>query len=99
MTHVSTDVLRRSLDQVDRERKRAKLLLYGLLAMTLAFWIAMMFAKDDHTGLPFGLAAVMGSVFVAGMIAAKASHDNARAILKAIELLSMDNQNGRDARH
>lgn len=94
MTHASTDVLRRSLDQVDRDRKRAKLLLFGLLAMTFAFWIAMMLAKDDHTGLPYGLAAVMGSVFVAGMIAAKTSHDNTRAILKAIELLSTDKQNG-----
>jgi hypothetical protein len=54
----------------------------------------MIFAKDDHTGLPFGFAAVMGSVFVAGMIAVKASHDNTRAILKAIELLSTDKQNG-----
>ena len=94
MTQVSTDVLRRSLDQVDRERKRANLLLYALLAMTFAFWLAMMFAKDDHTGLPFGLAAVMGSVFVAGMMAAKASHTNTRAILKAIELLSTDKQDG-----
>jgi hypothetical protein len=94
MNHGSTDVLRRSLDQVDRERKRARLLLFGLLAMTFAFWIAMMLAKDDRTGLPFGLAAVMGSVFVAGMIAAKSSHDNTRAILKAIELLSTDKRNG-----
>ena len=93
MTHVTVDVLRRSLDQVDRERKRAKLLLFGLLAMTFAFWIAMMFAKDDHTGLPFGLAAVMGSVFVAGMAATKASYDNTRTLLKAIELLSTDQQN------
>jgi hypothetical protein len=93
MTNTSTDLLRRSLDQVDRERKRAKLLLFGLLAMTLAFWIAMMLAKDDHTGLPFGLAAVMGSVYVAGMMAAKASHDNTRAILKAIELISKEQQN------
>ncbi len=89
MTHVSTDnVLRRSLDQVDRDRKRAKLLVFGLLAMTFAFWLAMMFAKNDHTGLPYGLAAVMGSVFVAGMIAAKTSNDNTRTILKAIELLA-----------
>jgi peptidoglycan/LPS O-acetylase OafA/YrhL len=94
MTNTSTDLLRRSLDQVDRERKRARLLLFGLLAMTFAFWIAMMLAKDDHTGLPFGLAAVMGSVYVAGMIAAKASHDNTRAILKAIELISKERQNG-----
>lgn len=94
MTHPTTDVLRRSLDQVDRERRRTKLVLFTLLAITFAFWIAMIFAKDDHTGLPFGFAAVMGSVFVAGMIAAKASHDNTRAILKAIELLSTDKQNG-----
>ena len=94
MTHETTDVLRRSLDQVDRERKRAKLLLFGLLAMSVAFWIAMILAKDDHAGLPFGLAAVMGSVYVAAMMAAKASHDSTRTILKAIELLSKDKQNG-----
>jgi len=57
--------------------------------MTFAFWVAMILA----TGLLFGLAGVMGSLFVAGMIAAKASHDNTRAILKAIELLSTDKQN------
>jgi hypothetical protein len=94
MSNASIDVLRRSLDQVDRERKRAKLLLFGLLAMTVVFWTAMMLAKDDHTGLPFGLAAIIGSVYVAGMIAAKTSHDNTRTILKAIELLSEDKQNG-----
>ena len=66
VTQISMDVLRKSLHQVDRERKRTKLLLFGLFAMTFAFWVAMMFAKDDHTGLPFGLAVVMGSVFVAG---------------------------------
>jgi hypothetical protein len=54
----------------------------------------MILAKDDHAGLPFGLAAVMGSVYVAAMIAAKASHDSTRTILKAIELLSKDKQNG-----
>jgi hypothetical protein len=93
MTQMSTDVLRRSLDQVDRERRRAKLALLGLLAMTFAFWIAMMAAKDDHTGLPFGLAAVMASVYGAGMGATKASHDNTRTILKAIELLSKNQRN------
>ena len=94
MTQQSTETLRNSLNQVDRERRRSKLLLWGLLLMTFLFWIAMMFAKDDHTGLPFGLAAVIGSVFVAGMMAAKASYDNTRAILKAIELLSGEKRNG-----
>jgi hypothetical protein len=93
MTDLSTDVLRRSLDQVDRERKRARLLLLGLFAMTIALWIGMITAKDDHRGLPFGLAAVMGSVFVAGMGASKTSYENTQAILKAIELLSTDKQN------
>ena len=93
MTQLSTEVLRNSLNQVDRERKRAKLLLFGLLLMTFLFWIAMMFSKDDHTGLPFGLAAVISSVFVAGMMATKASHDNTRTILKAVELLSSEKRN------
>ncbi len=95
MTNIPTDVLRNSLNQVDRERRRATLLLYLLVALTLAFWIAMMFSKDDHKGLPFGLAAVMGSVYVAGMMASKASSDNTRTILKALELLSSDTQSSR----
>ena len=90
MTQQSTDILRKSLDKVDLERRRTTRLLVGLLLMTLAFWIAMMFSKDDHKGIPFGLAAVMGSVFVAGMMASKVSQDNTRAILKAIELLSSE---------
>jgi len=94
MTQASSDVLRRSLDQVDRERKRAKLMIFALFAMMFACWIAMMAAKNDHTGLPFGLAAVMCSVFLAGIGASKASHDNTRAILKAIELVANDKQNG-----
>ncbi len=90
MTQMSSDALRNTLNQVDRERKRAMAMLVALLVMTVAFWLAMMFAKDDHSGLPFGLAAVIGSVFVTGMIAAKVSHDNTRMILKSIELLSTD---------
>jgi hypothetical protein len=86
------NTLRAALNKVDRERRRATVMLCVLLGMTCFFWIAMMFSKDDHAGLPLGLAAVMGTVYVAGFIAAKASHDNTRAILKAIELLAEQNQ-------
>ena len=51
----------------------------------------MMASKDDHHGLPLGLAAVMGTVYVAAMMASRASHENTRAILKAIELLAEQN--------
>ena len=88
MTQATENPLRNALNQVDRERTRATLLLYVLLAMTFGFWLAMIFAKNDHTALPFGLAAVIGSVFVAGMMATRASHQNTRAILKAIDLLA-----------
>lgn len=81
-----------ALNKVDRERRRALLIMIGLLVMTFGYWLAMMLAKDDHKGLPFGLAAVISSVFVAGMISAKASHDNTRTILKAIELLAVEKQ-------
>ncbi len=91
MTQQTENALRASLNQVDRERRRATVMLFALLGLTLFFWIAMIFAKDDHTGLPLGLAAVMGTVYVAAMMAAKASHDNTRTILKAIELLSDKN--------
>jgi alpha/beta superfamily hydrolase len=90
MTQVSSDALRAALDRVDRERTRSKVMLFCLLGLTFGMWIAMMFAKDDHTGLPFGLAAVIGAVFVAGMGAAKASHDNTRILLRAIETLSQE---------
>ena len=79
-----------ALNKVDRERRRTLLIMIGLLVMTFGYWLAMMLAKDDHKGLPFGLAAVISSVFVAGMISAKASHDNTRTILKAIELLAVE---------
>lgn len=88
MSKISNNPLQNALNKIDRDRRRALFLMIGLLLMTFGDWIAMMLAKDDHRGLPFGLAAVMSSVFVAGMIAAKASHDNTRTILKAIELLS-----------
>jgi hypothetical protein len=91
MTQQAENALRASLNKVDRERRRATVMLFVLLGLTLFFWIAMIFSKDDHAGLPLGLAAVMGTVYVAAMIAAKASHDNTRAILKAIELLSEQN--------
>jgi len=90
MTQASSDALRAAMDQVDRERTRSKVMLFCLFALTIGMWIGMMHAKDDHAGLPFGLAAVMGAVFVAGMGAAKASHDNTRTILRAIETLSRE---------
>ena len=88
MTQVSSDALRAAMDRVDREHTRSKVMLFCLLALTFGMWTAMMFAKDDHTAFPFGLAAVIGAVFVAGMGAAKASHDNTRTILRAIETLA-----------
>jgi peptidoglycan/LPS O-acetylase OafA/YrhL len=94
MTQATESALRKALNQVDRERRRATAMLYALLLLTFGFWAAMIFAKNDHSGLPYGLAAVIGSVFVAGMMASRASHENTRAILKAIELLVDQNQNG-----
>lgn len=94
MTQTTESALRKALNQVDRERRRATAMLYALLLMTFSFWGAMIFAKNDHSGLPYGLAAVIGSVFVAGMMASRASHNNTRAILKAIELLVDRDQNG-----
>jgi peptidoglycan/LPS O-acetylase OafA/YrhL len=94
MTQATESALRKALNQVDRERRRATAMLYALLLLTFSFWAAMIFAKNDHSGLPYGLAAVIGSVFVAGMMASRASHNNTRAILKAIELLVDRDQNG-----
>lgn len=90
MTQVSADALRAAMDRVDRERTRSKVMLFCVFALTIGMWIAMMYAKDDHTAFPFGLAAVMGAVFVTGLGAQKASHDNTRAILRAIETLAQE---------
>ncbi len=88
MTQQAENTLQAALNQVDRERRRTTVMLYLLLGLTLFFWIAMIVSKDDHHGLPLGLGAVMGTVYVAAMMASKASHENTRTILKAIELLS-----------
>jgi len=90
MTQVSADALRAAMDRVDRERTRSKVMLFCIFALMIGMWIAMMYAKDDHTAFPFGLAAVMGAVFVAGLGAQKASHDNTRTILRAIETLAQE---------
>lgn len=94
MTQEATDILRNSLNRVERDRKRGTVLLFALLAMSVVFWLAMCFAPDDHKGLPFGLAAVMVSAYVAGMITARSSQENTRMILKAIDLLGREERNG-----
>ena len=55
MTQESSEALRAALDRVDRERTRSKVMLFCLLGLTFGMWIGMMFAKDDHTGLPFAV--------------------------------------------
>lgn len=90
MTQVSADALRAAMDRVDRERTRSKVMLFCIFALMIGMWIAMMYAKDDHAAFPFGLAAVMGAVFVAGLGAQKVSHDNTRTILRAIETLAQE---------
>src|SRR5665213_1348325 len=82
------NALRNSLIRIDRDCSRIKESIYVLLLMTFVFWLAMCFAKDDHKGLPYGMAAIICSVFVAGMKSLQASNDNTRSILKAIEIAS-----------
>lgn len=91
MTQQADNALRTALNKVDRERRRTTVMLFVLLGLTLFFWVEMMRSKDDHRGMPLGLGAVMGTVYVAAMMAAKASHENTLTILKAIELLSEKN--------
>jgi predicted membrane protein len=90
MTEQSAVPLRNLLNKVDRERKRATGAIFALVLTSFFFWMAMCFAKDDHRGLPFGLAAVMLSAYVAGMISVRASHENTRTILKAIDSVATE---------
>jgi hypothetical protein len=93
MTEQSTIPLRNLLNKVDQERRRATLAIFALVLTSFVLWMAMCFAKDDHNGLPFGLAAVMVSAYVAGMMSARASHDNTRTILKALDLIAAEKTN------
>jgi hypothetical protein len=90
MTQEAENALQKSLNKVDREIKKTAWLTWGLLLMMCAQWAAMMFSPNDHKGIPYGLSAVMTSVFVAWMLTVRIVNASTQAILKAIELLSRD---------
>jgi hypothetical protein len=94
MTQEAGNPLRESLNRIDREQKRIAWLTFGLLLMMCVQWGAMILAPDDHKGIPWGLSAVITSVFVAWIMTVRVLNANTRAILKAIELLSGQNQKG-----
>ncbi len=94
MTPETGNVLQKSLNQIDRERRRAAyrtvLLFVMMFALMLAMWFGMIFSKNAQTALSFGLAAVIESVFIAGLVVVqligKSLNRNTQAILKALEL-------------
>jgi hypothetical protein len=94
MTQQNGNALRESLNKIDREQKKVTWITFGLLLMMAAQWGAMIFAPNDHKAIPWGLSAVMTSVFVAWILTAKIFNANTRAILKAIELLAEKNHEG-----
>jgi hypothetical protein len=94
MTEKNGEALRESLNKIDRELKKTNWLTFGLLVMMCAQWGAMILAPNDHKGIPYGLSAVITSVFVAWLLTVRVFNANTRAILKAIELLSRQNQEG-----
>lgn len=88
------DVLRRSLDAFDRQRRRRQALSVLLLVVAVFFALAMTSLADSaeprslHLEIMAGCIAIM--FFVGGLAAAVlwASQENTRKILKAIELLA-----------
>jgi len=82
------DVLRKTLDEVDRRRKRSYLLLILLIAFTLSNALAMVWATDARFAMAAGLAAVISVVFGGTVALGRISYDNTLRILKAIELLA-----------
>lgn len=52
----------------------------------------MIFAPNDHKAIPYGLSAVMTSVWVTAFFGLRVASSYTQAILKAIELLSRENQ-------
>jgi|HubBroStandDraft_4_1064222.scaffolds.fasta_scaffold1605068_1 hypothetical protein len=86
MTQEAGNALRESLNKIDREHKKTTWLTLGLLLMMLAQWGAMILAPDFHKAFPWGLSAVMTSVFVAWILTVRIFNANTQAILKAIEL-------------
>jgi hypothetical protein len=96
VTPETGNVLQQSLNQIDRDRRRAVyrtvLLFVMMFALMLAAWFGMIFSRNPQTALSFGLAAVIESVFIAGLMAVlmleKSLKRNTQAILKALELHS-----------
>jgi low temperature requirement protein LtrA len=94
MTPETGNVLQQSLNQIDRDRRRATyrtvLLFVMMFALMLSAWFGMIFSRNPQTGLAFGLAAVIESVFIAGLMAIlmieKSLNRKTQAILKALEL-------------
>ena len=94
MTPDAGNVLQQSLNQIDRDRRRAAyrtiLLFVMMFALMLAMWFGMMFSRNNQTALGFGLAAVIESVFIAGLMVVlmveKSLKAKTQAILKALEL-------------
>jgi hypothetical protein len=95
VTPETGNVLQQSLNQIDRERRRARyrvvLLFVMMFALMLAMWLGMIFSRNNQTALAFGLAAVIESVFIAGLMVVllveKSLNTKTQAILKALELL------------
>jgi hypothetical protein len=92
MTQQAGNALQKSLNRIDFEHKLMTWIMCGLLLMMFAQWIAMMFSPNDHKAMPWGLSAVMTSVWVGAFFILRMSSANTRAILKAVELLSRENQ-------
>jgi hypothetical protein len=89
MTPETGDVLRKSLNHFDRERRRAVWLLAMLFVIMVGSWVGMMITGNYQTrSLAFGLAAVVEAIFIGGLMVVQVSNANTRTILKAIEMLS-----------
>lgn len=91
---MNADVLRKSLDAVDRGRTRMRVLAILLLLGALFFALAMTSLADSTAAQSLRLEVMSGSiaiilgVFGMGLAVLRTSNANARRILKAIELLS-----------
>jgi len=94
MTQEGGNALRETLNKFDREHKRITWIMCGLLLMMCAQWAGLILAPNDHKAIPYGLSAVMTSVWVTAFFGLRVASSYTQAILKAIELLSRENQKG-----
>ena len=91
MTEQVENVLRKSLDEVDRKHKLIRVLMFAYMGVGGLFAYKMAMVQDLRMQMMFGFLAVMLWISALAFVVLSYSRRNTRAILKAIETLDLPN--------